>query len=1054
MASTPDAAVEGNDVVQPPSALRPTEPQNKNTKHTPFADDPFRGAPLPRPSAEHIDDLNSRRFLKTSLIDFILRHVLPEDLPCDILIGSSNSFRYFETYNNKNTVQQSNPTSGDNYNTELIQSKYQVYSQRRYRYIAAICDSNHFFVISLVFDLEADENPIYEVRVYDSNHKIRRTRDQPARSSSHGRYLLAFQKFMSKFVAFSTKHSQLLLKDKTLILRDARYVDCPQQENGHDCGVFALATLLHLVDGHENMHDAFRQDDITKLRHDLHNSLSKGQNINWDTLRNAFPTLSLRTTKVSPHLHDNDKEVLPTRSLTSLDERENDLGGNPSSDDTDHDNNEHQSENEGNDDKGNNDKCTDDEHMAVMASRNHSLVQNNPAMEHEEELRPSLSELDEFLEMHHEPINEDDDTLAEMYDGGVPPLEQPSMEETRDNLFIPFFVDKKYKCVQDINPDMDDYETLSGFRFVIQKSTAFSRQYRCRSHTGCTFSAPFGRKRGTDFIILKGSLTHPVHCGPKVTVPPGGRTPKRRCKGRVEAIVDHVVSSKHKDPVANDVIKSGANFHGRDMTYAQAYRAVTDAGYEKWEQDKGSFEMIIPYLEKFDLLNEDSTVRYEVDIDSRIYRIFVCPGFMNKTMMHVRPVMSLDACHLRSKWKGTLYVASVKTTCENIYPVAFAITKDNENEAGWTWFLEQLRSSIKCLVQPHPLEAVRYKYFSFVSDRSKGLLTALRTVFPENYNWFCAIHIARNSEKWGGQRVTSDVYQLAKTFSLRYADYLLKQIEKVSKRAATYVKEIEAERWRSTAWLQDKGLPPRYGIITTNMSESTNNMFEKARDGSWLSSIDTILSMMMERICDLRKKMEGRQGFVAYLVRDLKKIWDDCAGYKVLHGNEQHQFTIVRLSKTSKEIPKKYALNIDQYTCECGQWQDMGYPCIDAMAYFRLHKKYSFSYVISEYVDALYRYETQYEMMKDNINPVCMETIAPDGCTLPPQGNEKRMSGRPRKKRFRKRPRTACDPDESPIVCSRCHEAGHNIRTCIAREREQDNETEGTRTNVSRLDLS
>jgi hypothetical protein len=1007
-----DAAAEGN-VVQSPAPL-PTQQPKENVKHTPFADDPFRGAPLPRPSAEHIDDLNNERFLKTSLIDFLLRHVLPKDLPCDVLIGSSNSFRYFETYNNKkNTVQQSHSTSSESINAEFIRSKYHVYSLRRYRYVAAICDSNHFFVISLVFDLEADDDPIYEVRVFDSKHKIRRTRDQPSRSSPHGRYLLAFQKFMAQFVAFSTKHSQLLLNNKTLILQDAKYVDCPQQQNGHDCGVFALATLLHLVDGHQNVHKAFRQDDITKLRRNLYDLLSKGQSINWDTMRNSLPTLGPRTTV-------NDEDNNPSSDEVLVGNQPDALGN-------------------------------DDEHIGVVASPHSSNEENNPETEHSEELRHSLSELDEFLEMHEEPINEDDDTLAEAYDRGTASSEQPSTEETTDSFFIPFFADKKYVCVQEIDKDMDDYEALSGFRFVIQKSTALSRQYRCRSHTGCTFSAPFGRKRGTDFIILKASLTHAVHCGPKVSRPPGGRTPKRRCKGRVEAIVDHVTCSKYKDPVAKDVIKSGANFHGRDMTYAQAYRAVTDAAYQKWEHNKDSFEMIIPYLDKFDLLNEDSTVRYDTDIDSRIDRVFVCPGFMNKTMMHVRPVMSLDACHLRSKWKGTLFVASVKTTCDDIYPVAFAITKDNENEAGWTWFLEQLRSSIKCLVQPHPHEAVRYKYFSFVSDRSKGLLTALHKVFPENYNWFCAIHIARNTEKWGGQRVTSDVYQLAKTYSLRYANYLLKKIEEVSKRAATYVKEIEAARWRGTAWQQDKGLPPRYGIITTNMSESTNNMFEKARDGSWLCTIDTILRIMMERICNLRNKMEGRQGFVAYLVRELKTTWDDCAGYKVLNGTERHEFTIIRLSKSGKESPKNYLLNIDQHTCECGQWQDMGYPCIDAMAYFRLHKKYSVSYVIGEYVDALYRYETQYEMMTDNINLVCMETIAPDGCTLPPHGNEKRMSGRPRKKRFRKRPRTACDPEESPIVCSRCHKAGHNIRTCIARE---GNETESQRNNASRLDLS
>ena len=115
-------------------------------------------------------------------------------------------------------------------------------------------------------------------------------------------------------------------------------------------------------------------------------------------------------------------------------------------------------------------------------------------------------------------------------------------------------------------------------------------------------------------------------------------------------------------------------------------------------------------------------------------------------------------------------------------------------------------------------------------------------------------------------------------------------------------------------------------------------MFEKARDGSWLYTIDTILSTMMERICTLQRKMEGRQGFVAYLVRDLRQRWDDCAGYRVLDrsNTDEGKFIVVRLSKSATESPKNFTLNIYKTTCECGQWQDMGYPCIDAMAYCRI----------------------------------------------------------------------------------------------------------------------
>jgi hypothetical protein len=79
----------------------------------------------------------------------------------------------------------------------------------------------------------------------------------------------------------------------------------------------------------------------------------------------------------------------------------------------------------------------------------------------------------------------------------------------------------------------------------------------------------------------------------------------------------------------------------------------------------------------------------ERDSENNIERLFLSPSIMNKSMAFVRPVISLDAVHLKSKWKGTLYMASVKTACDEVYPVAFAIVNDNENIDGdgfWSFY--------------------------------------------------------------------------------------------------------------------------------------------------------------------------------------------------------------------------------------------------------------------------------------------------------------------------------------------------------------------------------
>ena len=617
---------------------------------------------------------------------------------------------------------------------------------------------------------------------------------------------------------------------------------------------------------------------------------------------------------------------------------------------------------------------------------------------------------------------------------------------------------KKFRTLLQLDALIDTFEDAAGIRLIIRKSTDTSRQYRCGSHIGCPFRAKFGLKRFTEDIILKTTYTKAVH--PKKAKPftPKGRLPKKRLKGRMEGIVDEVAAIKDEKPVAKDVMKAAAKRNGMDVTYNQAYRAVANVSARRWEEDKVSYQMIVPYLKKFVELNPGSTVDYSKDNQQRITRLYLCPGIMKSTMMHVRPVMSLDAAHLKSEWKGILYVASVKTAGDKLYPVAIGITQENENESGWSWFLELVRSSIECLVMDYPHGRSRFKYFSFVSDRQKGLMQALAKTFPDNHTWYCSVHIARNVEKWGGKKVSRFVGALSATFSHRISAQILDDIEKISKRARKYLQEIPAERWRGTAWLDDPGLPPRYGITTSNISESTNNMFEKARDKSWLFTVNTIVLTMMERITSLRNRVKGREGVVGHVKATLRNYWDNCAGFRVVEVQMNDNEFIVRHGTTSAaESERVYNINISDRTCMCGEWQDQGYPCIDAMAYFRLHKKMTLNSIVSSYVDKFLTYETEYEMLKTNIYPVCIEIISPDGSTLPPDAS-KRRSGRPRRRRIRKRPHSACDPEESMITCSKCRRRGHNARTCVARrenellDNEESNEERGNMDQVERND--
>ena len=149
-------------------------------------------------------------------------------------------------------------------------------------------------------------------------------------------------------------------------------------------------------------------------------------------------------------------------------------------------------------------------------------------------------------------------------------------------------------------------------------------------------------------------------------------------------------------------------------------------------------------------------IGYSRDDDKCMSSIHVFPGFMNESLSYVCPIVLLDAAHLKGVHKGTLYVASVLSGANDVYPIGFLISKGNEDGNTWTTMLTLLKEACPILSSQgfvpdgvagveYPRAYVDYRHpFIFVSDRDKGLKPALQAVFPRNYAVSCAKHIQAN----------------------------------------------------------------------------------------------------------------------------------------------------------------------------------------------------------------------------------------------------------------------------------------------------------------------
>ena len=193
-------------------------------------------------------------------------------------------------------------------------------------------------------------------------------------------------------------------------------------------------------------------------------------------------------------------------------------------------------------------------------------------------------------------------------------------------------------------------------------------------------------------------------------------------------------------------------------------------------------------------------------------------------------------------------------------------------------------------------------------------------------------------------------------------------------------------------------------------------MFEISRHGSWLHSVQTILATMILRIASLRDKYKDKTGVVDKVASKVRTRWDGCVGFKIANLRENGRIvTIFRRLPTMSSDPVSYNIDLVQKRCDCGEWQEHGVPCIDAIAYLRFYQNVSLQQILDEHVDRHYTYEHERLLLKNNIEPVCIELVSRDGVTLPPTSSNKRGTGRPQIKRIRERSVHSHEPHKSNI---------------------------------------
>jgi len=473
-----------------------------------------------------------------------------------------------------------------------------------------------------------------------------------------------------------------------------------------------------------------------------------------------------------------------------------------------------------------------------------------------------------------------------------------------------------------------------------------------------------------------------------------------------------------------EILEEIHRVHGITLSYKQAWR-----GKERiMAAMRGSFEegyrLLPQYCEQVKRTNPGSIASvYGNPNDNCFQRLFISfqasiYGFLNTC----RPLLELDRTYLKSKYLGTLLLATAFDGDGALFPLAFGVV-DEESDDNWMWFLSELHNLMETNTENMPR-------LTILSDRQKGIVDGVDANFPTAFHGFCMRHLSDSFRKEFNNTILVDLlWQAAQVLTILEFEAKVLEIEEISQDAAYWIRRIPPNLW-ATAYFEGQS----FFHFAANIVESLNTWILEA---SGLPIIQMMECIRRQLMTWFNERRETSMQWTSILVPSAERIVTDA-----LDRARTHQ--VLRATDAEFEVISHEGTNtVDIRTrcCQCRGWQLYGLPCAHAVAALLSIRQNVQRFTESCFTVANYRKtysqtihpipdkslwkelsETEGVVAVSDVDQLQLQlTINPPKSLRPP--------GRPRKKRVRAEDRGRV---KRVVHCSRCNQTGHFRTTCAA----------------------
>ncbi|XP_042065594.1 uncharacterized protein LOC121809116 [Salvia splendens] len=259
-------------------------------------------------------------------------------------------------------------------------------------------------------------------------------------------------------------------------------------------------------------------------------------------------------------------------------------------------------------------------------------------------------------------------------------------------------------------------------------------------------------------------------------------------------------------------------------------------------------------------------------------------------------------------------------------PIAYAIV-DEETGDSWEWFLDHVR-----------IHVVKYeREVCIISDRHKGILKAMRSDEwkkpPICHHKFCLIHVRKNiltKLKGKGGKAKGMIWALGVTTQVRKYVRRRRALREESLIAIHELNKAKKENW---SLCYDDEL--RWGVPSTNMSESYNNVLRGVRELPIRALVDLTFWRTVEWWADRKTEIQQTEGRLTPWARD-KLVANDAKGqmhYCSVVARELGHYQIrsrPRVENGKAKGDNRQEVEFMDSKCSCGKWQMWRVPCSHA----------------------------------------------------------------------------------------------------------------------------